>query len=144
MLTNELHNALPAGFMRRLMAGLYDWILVLAIMMVASIPFVALTDDAISPGQNWYRLAMTCIAAVFFIAFWSNGGQTLGMRAWRIKLVQADGNPATLNESALRFIAAIVSALPLGLGFIWVLFSAKKISWHDRWSGTRILHLPKK
>ena len=71
MSDTNLHNAAPAGLMRRLMAGLYDWLLVLAIMMVASVPVVAVSEAPVSPGQLWYQLTMVGLAASFFIAFWS-------------------------------------------------------------------------
>jgi uncharacterized RDD family membrane protein YckC len=125
------------------MAGLYDWLLVLAIMMVASVPVVAITAAPVSPGQIWYRLALISVAAVFFIAFWTMGGQTLGMRAWRIKVVQSDGSKVNTTQAASRFACAIVSALVGGLGFVWMLFSREKLSWHDQWSGTRLILLPK-
>ena len=139
----KLHNAATVGLVRCLMACLYDWLLVLAIMMVASVPVVAITAAPVSPGQGWYRLALISVAAVFFIAFWTMGGQTLGMRAWRIKVVQSDGSKVTTTRAASRFTCAIVSALAAGLGFAWMLFSGEKLSWHDQWSGTRLILLPK-
>jgi uncharacterized RDD family membrane protein YckC len=140
----ELHNAKPAGFGRRLMASLYDWLLVLAIMMVASVPLVASSNEAISPGNPLYRLTLIAIAAAFFTGFWSYAGQTLGMRVWRLKLTLADGSAVNYRQALLRFACACISALPLGLGFIWVLFSQERLSWHDHWSGTRVWLLPKK
>lgn len=136
----NLHNTEQAGFMRRLMASLYDWLLVLAIMMVASIPIVAVTDDAVSPGSLWYQMGLFTLAAIFFILFWIKGGQTLGMRAWRLRLTDEQNRDVTPARAGLRFVCAMVSLLALGLGFLWVILSRDGLSWHDRWSGTR-LHL---
>jgi uncharacterized RDD family membrane protein YckC len=138
-----LHNAPAASFTRRLMAGLYDWLLVLALMMVLSVPLVATDNEAVTPGNALYRLALIAIAAGFFIGFWSTRGQTLGMRAWRLHLTRYDGSPVSTQQAAIRFGAACISFLAAGLGFIWVLFSADNSSWHDRWSGTQIRQLPK-
>jgi len=143
MSDTKLHNVATVGLVRCLMAGLYDWLLVVAIMMVASVPVVAITAAPVSPGQIWYRLALISVAALFFIAFWTMGGQTLGMRAWRIKVVQSDGSKVTTTQATSRFACAIVSALAAGLGFVWMLFSREKLSWHDQWSGTRLILLPK-
>ncbi len=120
------------------MAALYDWLLVLAIMMVASVPLVAPSNAAISPGNPLYRLMLITIAATFFVGFWRNTGQTLGMRAWGLKLSLPDGSAVNYKQALLRFVCACISALPIGLGFVWVLFSKEHLSWHDRWSGTRI------
>jgi uncharacterized RDD family membrane protein YckC len=141
---SALHNIKLAGFGRRLMAALYDWLLVLAIMMVASVPLVAPSNGAVSPGNPLYRLTLIAIAATFFCGFWSKDGQTLGMRAWRLKLTRPDGTPVSGRQALLRFACACLSAIPLGLGFFWVLFSRERLSWHDRWSDTRIQLLPAK
>jgi len=140
----NLHNQQIAGCLRRLFASVYDWLLVIALMMLLSVPFVALSDDAIAPGNNLYRVGLLLIATVFFSAFWTMGGQTLGMKAWRLRLVTATGYPVSYRQALLRFAYACISALPGGLGFWWLLWDRDRLSWHDRWSGTTIVLLPKK
>lgn len=139
----ELHNASPATLGKRLLAALYDWLLVLGIMMVLSVPAVALLDDAIEPGNALYRLALVVIAAAFFVGFWTHGGQTLGMRAWHLRLIsdRGDGQPQAVSyrQAALRFLCAWLAALPLGLGFWWALIDKDKLGWHDRLSRTRLV-----
>jgi uncharacterized RDD family membrane protein YckC len=72
-----------------------------------------------------------------------SGGQTLGMRTWRIKLVRNDGGPITWTIALKRYAYAVVSLVCLGLGFLWVLYDRDKLAWHDRWSGTKLTTLPK-
>jgi uncharacterized RDD family membrane protein YckC len=138
-----LHNQQKAGCLRRLMASIYDWLLVIAVMMLLSVPVVALLDNAIQPGNNMYRSGLIVIASIFFTAFWSHGGQTLGMKAWRLQLIQTNGSPVNYQKAVLRFIYACISALPMGLGFLWMLWDRDQLSWHDRWTGTTIVLLPK-
>ena len=135
---------LPAGPGRRLMAMIYDWLLVIAIMMVVSVPVVALLGDAVNPGNAWYRITMLLLAGAFFSGFWTVSGQTLGMRSWRLQLTDAHGGPVTLPRALLRFLCAGVSLLPAGLGFWWQWLDRDGLSWHDRWSGTRVRLLPKR
>ena len=148
METTGLHNLPPelpsAGFFKRLFAALYDWLLVIALMMVLSVPVVAPDNEAVTPGNPLYRAALIGIIALFFVGFWKTRGQTLGMRAWRLLLTDVAGQPVTLRQAALRFAFAWLSLLAGGLGFLWVLIDPDKLSWHDRWSGTRIRQLPKK
>jgi uncharacterized RDD family membrane protein YckC len=125
------------------MASLYDWLLVIAIMMVASTPIVAISNTAVSSGNRWYQVGLVAVAAVFFILFWSKGGQTLGMRAWRLKLTDKQDRDVTPGRAILRFACATVSLLALGLGFFRVALSRDGLSWHDQWSGTRLHLLPK-
>ena len=74
---------------------------------------------------------------------WTRGGQTLGMRAWRCRLVAADGEPVGWGQTVARFAAALVSWAALGLGFWWALADPERRTWHDRWSGTRIVLVPR-
>ncbi len=132
----------------RLLAALYDWLLLIGLMMVASLPAVALLGKPIAPGNAFYRLALLGLAAVFFVGFWSHGGQTLGMRAWRLRLiVDNDATPAdavNTQQALRRFAAGFLSLLPAGLGFWWALVDRQNLCWHDRLSGTRLIRLPKK
>ncbi len=75
----------------------------------------------------------------FHLWFWTHGGQTLGMRAWRLRLVSDDGDKVTLRQALVRYAVAILSWLVLGLGFLWILFDGKKRAWHDIASRTRLV-----
>lgn len=143
METTGLHNLPMAGFMRRLMAALYDWLLVIALMMVLSVPLVAPGNEAITPGNPFYRLGLVAIIAAFFVGFWVTKGQTLGMRAWRLQLTTEEGASVTRSVAVMRFLCACVSAAALGAGFFWALIDRDRLTWHDRICGTRMLLRPK-
>ena len=61
------------------------------------------------------------------------------MRAWRIRVVCEDGRALTWLRAAARFGAALVAALPAGLGFWWSAFDPRERGWHDRWTRTRVV-----
>ena len=135
----------PPGLLRRLGAMAYDLLLLIALLMMLSYPYVWLTGGA-KPGlfvKTLYQLYLLAICFLFYGGFWVRGGQTLGMRTWRIKLVRQDGGPVTWTDALKRFASALLSLLCLGLGFLWVLYDRDKLAWHDRWSGTRLVRLPK-
>jgi uncharacterized RDD family membrane protein YckC len=90
-----------------------------------------------------YRAALFLGCYGFFAWFWMHGGQTLGMRAWRIRLVSATGQPVSFRQTVVRFAGAWLSAIVLGGGYLWVLVDRDRCSWHDRLSGTRLELLPK-
>ena len=139
----ELHNLQLAGLFRRVAAGLYDWLLVLAVLMLLSVPFVAPTDSAIEPGQLWYQLFLLAVIWAFFVGFWVTRGQTPGMRAWRLHVSDPAGSRITLTQGTLRLGAAALSLLPLGAGFWWQLLDRDGLAWHDRISATRLNHSPR-
>ena len=134
-----------SGLARRLGAIFYDSLLVLALMFLGTLPFVALRDgEPVESGNLLHQLTLFLIGYLFFIGYWSRYGHTLGMQAWRLKLETADGGKPGLIASSIRFFAAILSLLPAGLGFWWQLWDKDGLAWHDRLSGTRLIHYPKK
>jgi uncharacterized RDD family membrane protein YckC len=135
----------PASVWRRLAAFCYDALLLTALAVCFTLLVLAVRlGAAVPPGSGWFPAALLALAMGFFCGFWVHGGQTLGMRAWRIRVVRDDGGTLTWRIAALRFVAAFVAALPAGLGLWWSVFDAGKRSWHDRWTGTRVVRAPDK
>lgn len=134
------------GFLRRIAAMLYDLLLVLALLFLATIPFIALRGgEAVESSDNFvYRVVVVIVIYVFFVGFWSRSGRTLGMQSWRLQLEDDNGQVPSVGRASLRFAAALLSWLPLGLGFIWQLWDSQRLTWHDRISKTRVVYYPKK
>lgn len=135
----------PPGFLRRLGAMFYDSLLLLALLMMLSYPYVWLTggDKPDLIVRTLYQLYLLVICFFYYAGFWLRGGQTLGLRTWRMKLVSNDGGPITRAMALKRFVYALLSLICLGLGFLWVLHDREKLAWHDRWSGTKLIRLQK-
>lgn len=142
-MTSELP---PPGFLRRLGAMFYDSLLLLALLMMLSYPYVWLTGGD-RPGltvRTLYQIYLLAICFLFYAGFWIRDGQTLGLRTWRMRLISNNGGPITWALAFKRFGYAWLSLLCLGLGFLWVLYDHDKLSWHDRLSGTKLMQLPKR
>lgn len=134
-----------SGLLRRLGAILYDSLLVLALLFLATIPFVALrAGEAVDPYTLEYQVTIFAVTYVFFVGFWRRSGSTLGMMAWGLRVEMENGQPPTFVKASIRFATAIVSWAALGLGFLWQLWDKDKLTWHDRLSGTRLRHYRKK
>jgi uncharacterized RDD family membrane protein YckC len=136
----------PPGILRRFGAMLYDSLLLLALLMMLSYPYVWLTGGD-KPGlvmKTAYQFYLLAICFFFYAGFWVRGGQTLGLRTWRLKLVNNNGGPITWSLALKRFAFAWVSLLCFGLGFFWIMFDRDRLAWHDRWSGTRLVILRNK
>lgn len=84
------------------------------------------------------------VCFVFYGWFWVHGGQTLGLRTWRLRVVRHDGTPITWRHAALRFAGAILSWAALGLGFLWIYVDPQRRAWHGHLSGTRVVLEPRK
>lgn len=132
-----------ASLWRRLAAGTYDLLVVLAILMVLTgLVLLARAGSPFDPQSAWFRLLLLVGWWAYFAWSWTRAGQTLGMRAWRLELTGRDGRLASLRQATLRFVAAWLSTLALGLGFLWCLVDREGRAWHDRLSGTELAFRP--
>lgn len=134
----------PAGLMRRLGALLYDSLLLLALLLFATAAVLPFTHgEALAAGNRWFSAYLLLVSWLFFGWFWTHGGQTLGMRAWRIRVQALDGAPITARQALIRLLVAVPSWLLLGLGFLWLLADRDRRTWYDQASRTRLVVLPK-
>ena len=138
-------KALKTTLLRRFGAILYDSLLVLALMMLATVPFIAIRGgEIVEPSDNVaYQVTMLLVMYAFFVFFWTFGGQTLGMRAWRLRVETKHGAIPGFGVASIRFVLALVSLLLVGLGFLWQLWDKDKLTLHDRLSGTQVMYYPK-
>lgn len=126
------------GLARRLAALAYDALALLAALLLLTLVWTAF---GVGLGHRWYvfyRLSAAALVAAYFFWCWTHGGQTLGMRAWRIKLVSTRGAPFGWPAAATRAVAACLSLAAAGAGFWWALFDRHGDTWHDKLSDSRL------
>ncbi len=134
-----------AGPLVRLAALSYDALLVIGLWFVIGIIFVAANDGEHVATHNPFLPSAMFIALFWFNThFWRRGGQTLGMRAWRLRLLNDDPGQLSLMQCLVRFLVSIISFLLCGLGYFWIWLDKDGLSWHDRYSNTRVIRVPKK
>jgi len=127
----------------------YDSLLLLALLMIVTALFLLTTGgEAIDPRTQpvlefIYRLVLLLLIVGFFGVSWTRSGQTLGMATWRLRVEREDGRRLTWGDTLRRLGWALVSLLPAGLGFAWVLVDPERRAWHDRLSRTRVVVVPK-
>ena len=133
------------SLLRRLSAVLYDGMLLIALWMGAGALWIGFHGGNAAPaGDGAFRLYLLLVAYAFFAGFWVWGGRTLGMQAWRMRLVDADGERITMRAATHRFVTSILSWLPAGAGFLWALVDREGLTWHDRLSKTYLYLEPKR
>jgi len=133
-----------APFWRRLAALSYDLLVLIAIWMFAAalvlLAFGGAVDVADQPPLYHALLqgVLLGLTAIYFVVSWSRGGQTIGMRAWRVRIVDSAGRSPGARNSLFRFAFALVSLIA-GFGFIWCLFDNDRRAWHDVMAKTRMV-----
>ncbi len=141
-------KSLPVHFMRRqrvsllrrLAAIFYDTLLLFALLFFASIIIVVPMGITIEhPLYSLYVVYIYVVSFIFFGWFWTHGGQTLGMRAWRVRVQRHDGGSLTWRHALVRYLVAALSWMAFGAGFIWCLFDKEGLALHDILSKTRLV-----
>jgi uncharacterized RDD family membrane protein YckC len=165
------------GLLRRWASGCYDLLIVLAICILATFLVMPFTHSrglesfyAHSYGLKvLYQLGLLALGYLFFGGFWTHGGQTIGMRSWKLRVMRLDGAPLDWYRALLRYLSMLIPWLLLLLGsellmaaahsvdarvwrvsgalallvalaaFVWPAFSPRHLAWHDHLSGTRLV-----
>jgi uncharacterized RDD family membrane protein YckC len=155
---NTLSQLPKAGLMRRLGAWLYDGLIIIAIEMMAAGVVIAIFEALVAMGVMdyglhvdvsdyltrhplWSLLFTGYLAVVwigFFVYFWTHAGQTLGMRAWKLRVQNPDGTLINYTQALVR-----VATSAFGLSNLFVPFDHKKRAFHDVWAETEVVVLPK-
>jgi len=166
-------HAQPAPPWRCLLASLYDALILLALCFLAMAVITPIFDSQSSIQHILAGIYLLMVISAFYLWFWTHGGQTLGMRAWRLRLQGKDDQPVKLTQGILRIITALPSWLGLGifallasirnsselpvlfqqlqpyapwlclLCLVWILFDNRSASWRNRFSHTHVTFTPK-
>lgn len=138
-----------AGVLRRLGAMFYDLLLVIAVIMALTALMLTFTGGeavTVGPYSKWkhaFQLLEVVVIVIYFGVPWTRSGQTLGMQAWRLRVEREDGTRLSWIDVIKRLAAATVSLVLAFAGYWWIWIDRDKLAWHDRWTRTRVVVLPK-
>jgi len=136
--------AWPAPIGWRLLALAYDLLPMIPLLFAVSGLFLWLNGGHTvehQPLLQWAEfLVAWTLVGLYFVVSWRRGGQTMGMRPWRLRVVAADGAPAASSKLWLRYAVAIFT---FGLGLLWALFDRERRALYDRAAGTAFVRLAK-
>ena len=114
---------------------IYDALIIIAIWIFTIVLLVTVIGDAVVGA--WVQSLLFIELFAFFTFFWIRRGQTIGMRAWRLRMESEE--PFTLKKALFRFCGALASFATLGLGYFWIWFEKDRRSWSDIVSGSYIV-----
>jgi len=140
-----------AGNGARFIAYVIDALIMGAII---SVVFVVFTVIGLAAASNDSSAITGLTVAIGFVGaflvyltylpwFWGHGGQTPGMKIMHVRVVrEQDGGPLSMGTAFVRLVGFWVSGAVLYLGFIWILFDARRQGWLDKIAGTVVIGVP--
>ena len=130
--------ALP-GLRRRLASMLYEGLVVFSILLIGFLlPQIVLSGFGWSMGAKALWLHVFLLLMAYFVWCWLNGGQTLPMKTWKLRLVDEKDGPLRPLQAVLRYFVAWPSILFFGIGVLWALIDKDQQFLHDRIAGTKV------
>lgn len=138
-MANESPTPLPR-LSRRLLCMLYEGLVIFSIVLIGFLmPQIVLNAFGLVMGGRLLLLHILLLLMAYFVWCWLNGGQTLPMKTWKMRVANQDGRPLRPIQAILRYLAAWPSILCGGIGIFWALFDKDKQFLHDRIAGSKII-----
>ena len=164
MSSNLYGDCPPAKLWKQFAAMIYDSLLIIALLFVATAILLPLNQGEAISGPL-FHLYLVLVVFVFYAGFWKKSGQTLGMKVWKIKIITDYGTHPAWSIGFLRLFLSIVFPMVflvlndyfnffnnnyLIAGITLLIFLGnyfnrlfKPYTWHDKLSQTKIIDVAK-
>ena len=118
----------------------YDGVILFGLLIIASaiaLPFGNVEKVAFK--DFWFTLWLLLVCFTYLAGCWRYAGMTVGMRAWKVKIINQDGGLISWPRCLLRFLAGFISVAALGIGLLWAIVDKKNRCWHDLLAATVLI-----
>ena len=135
---------------KRLFSTLYDALILCALSLAYfglatafSTLLLGQNPDEFKPNASgvWVQIGWIVTILGFYCYFWLKIGQTVAMKAWKLKVVNDDGAPLSLRTCLLRCVLGFIGLACFGLGYLWAIVDRDKKALHDRLTRTSVIQL---
>jgi uncharacterized RDD family membrane protein YckC len=127
---------------KRLIACLYDALILIAIWMLVTWFYIFSFGEILSPFQRLsLQMLLWLSAGVYFMFSWYKGGQTLALKAWKMKIVSQANVDLSFKVCFLRYVLASVLMMLFGLTLLWAFVDKDRLFLHDRLLNTKCIQL---
>lgn len=131
---------LRATLARRALSLIYEALLLTALLLAGSLPFVMMTQGMDARlARPLLQAHLVVLAGAYFVWQWRRGGSTLAMKTWRLRVVTRNGAPLAWRHALARYGFALAGTLLAGAGFLWAFVDREGLFLHDRLAGTKII-----
>ena len=126
---------------RRIASLLYDTVLLIALVIIMYMPLLSFNIEQNLILKVAGQIYIYLIIQYFFVWFWVNGNGTLGMKSWKIKITDNNGNKVSYKQAIIRFNSSILYFLTIGLALL-IYFKYEAINYFLIAFSTIIILLP--
>ena len=120
-----------AGFGERFVAYVIDTVFLTFVLVVLGL--------FVTRGSLTALVALMLVAVIYTIGFWMLVGATPGKLLMNLEVVRTDGGEIGIVTGVVRYIGYTISSIPVGLGFLWIIWDGKKQALHDKIASTVVI-----
>ena len=117
----------------------YEALLLAALLLVSGFVFLGVVGKSDNGLKPLFQIYLLVVIGIYFVWFWCHGGQTVAMKAWRIKLINDSGSGLAPKQAVSRYLLAIVSFGLCAFGIFWAILDRDRKFLHDRLLKTSIV-----
>ena len=109
------------GFIKNIIICIYDLMLLFSVLFFMSLPWVIFTNGEAITGNIFYQLYLLTIILTYYLWFWIEHGQTLGMKSWKTYVLNTDNTRINIRQGIVRIILALAG------GHLLLIFTNKSL-----------------
>lgn len=129
----------PAPVLRRLGAIAYDSLCIFGLLLAATQIAMIFHHFKAFDGEWWFQAYLLAVIVFYFAWFWSQYGQTIGMRAWNLIILTDQHQPLGFWQACYRCLCGALGFFSLGIGLWWGLWDRQGKTLYDRLTSTQVL-----
>ena len=120
-MNNSIDKYENIGFLKNMVICLYDLMLLFSVLFFMSLPWIMITSGEAITNNIFYQFYLLLIILIYYLWFWVNHGQTLGMKSWKTYVVNQNNQTITIRQGILRILISLIG------GHLLLIFSKKSL-----------------
>ena len=120
-MNNSINKYENIGFLKNMAICLYDLMLLFSVLFFMSLPWIIITSGEAVTNNIFYQFYLLLIILFYYLWFWINHGQTLGMKSWKTYVLNKNNQTITIRQGILRILISLIG------GHLLLIFSKKSL-----------------
>ena len=120
-MNNSIDKYENIGFLKNMVICLYDLMLLFSVLFFMSLPWIMITSGEAITNNIFYQFYLLLIILIYYLWFWVNHGQTLGMKSWKTYVLNQNNQRITIRQGMLRILISLIG------GHLLLIFSKKSL-----------------
>ena len=107
-MNNSIDKYENIGFLKNMVICLYDLMLLFSVLFFMSLPWIMMTSGEAITNNIFYQFYLLLIILIYYLWFWINHGQTLGMKSWKTYVLNQNNQTITIHQGIIRILISLI------------------------------------